>query len=352
MSYQDGMAALNLEMTARVPRTEYSADFHWELINAVTGSQVNPQSPADAQKKASRDFVKKWNYDFVWNVLIHSQVYDGYYTKMGHAEYAAGGVDFNNEVNCPFKEPEDVLSFDPLEFYGKRDRKTLINDFEKHYKESCENNPDAVNMTGIYVTCMSGLIEMFGWDMLLCAAGTDPAGFGKVTDRYAQWMQQYFDALADSNVPVVMVHDDIVWTSGSFLNPEWYRKFVFPNYKKYFAPLRESGKKIIYTSDGNYTEFIDDIADCGINGFVMEPTTDMKYIADKYGKTHSFIGNADTRILLGGTKEEIRAEVQRCMDIGKKCPGFFMAVGNHIPPNTPVENALYYNEIYEKLSRR
>jgi len=188
--------------------------------------------------------------------------------------------------------------------------------------------------------------------MLLCAAGMDPNGFGKVTDRYAAWIQQYFDALAESNVPVVMVHDDIVWTSGAFINPQWYRKFVFPNYKKFFAPLHESGKKIIYTSDGNYTEFIDDIADCGINGFVMEPTTDMKYIAEKYGKTHAFIGNADTRILLKGTKEEIRAEVQRCMDIGKKCSGFFMAVGNHIPSNTPVENALYYNEVYEKLSRR
>lgn len=193
---------------------------------------------------------------------------------------------------------------------------------------------------------------MFGWDMLLYAAGMDPAGFGNVTDRYAEWMQQYFDALADSSVPVVMIHDDIVWTSGSFLNPEWYRKYVFPNYKKYFAPLKECGKKIIYTSDGNYTEFIDDIADCGINGFVMEPTTDMKYIAEKYGKTHSFIGNADTRILLKGTREEIRAEVQRCMDIGKKYPGYFMAVGNHIPSNTPVENAIYYNEVYEELSRR
>ena len=32
--------------------------------------------------------------------------------------------------------------------------------------------------------------------------------------------------------------------------------------------------------------------------------------------------------------------------------GFFMAVGNHIPANTPVENALYYNEVYEELSRR
>ena len=49
----------------------------------------------------------------------------------------------------------------------------------------------------------------------------------------------------------------------------------------------------------------------------MEPCTDMNYIAEKYGKTHSFIGNADTRILLNGTKEDIYQEVKRCMDIGK-----------------------------------
>jgi hypothetical protein len=29
-----------------------------------------------------------------------------------------------------------------------------------------------------------------------------------------------------------------------------------------------------------------------------------------------------------------------------------MAVGNHIPSNTPIENALYYNEVYDELSRR
>jgi len=78
----------------------------------------------------------------------------------------------------------------------------------------------------------------------------------------------------------------------------------------------------------------------------------MKFIAEKYGRTHAFVGNADTRVLLNGTKEDIREEVQRCMDIGKKCPGYFMAVGNHIPPNTPVESALFYNEVYEELSRR
>ncbi len=352
MSYEHGMAAINLEMPPRVPRTEYSAEFHWDLVKEVTKIEVGPESSDEEKEKASAAFTKAWNYDFYWMILVHNQIFGDMYTKMGHAEYATDGADYDNEIRCPFSSPEEVLKFDPWETYGKIDKTEWTGKFEEDYKKRCELMPDNVNMTGIYVTCISGLIEIFGWDMMLMAAGIDMEKFGELTDLYASWIQQYFDALADADVPVVMVHDDIVWTSGAFLPPDWYRKFVFPNYKRYMAPLIESGKKIMYTSDGNYTEFIDDIAETGIHGFVMEPTTDMKYIAEKYGKTHVFIGNADTRILLDGSKEDIRAEVQRCMDIGKDCPGFFMAVGNHIPSNTPVENALYYNEVYEEMSKR
>ena len=116
--------------------------------------------------------------------------------------------------------------------------------------------------------------------------------------------------------------------------------------------LRDSGKKIMFTSDGNYTEFIDDIAAAGVHGFVMEPLTDMAYIVEKYGQTHAIIGNAETRVLLSGSKSEIRAEVERCIDLGRNCPGFFLAVGNHIPANTPVESCLYYYDVYQELSRR
>ena len=89
-------------------------------------------------------------------------------------------------------------------------------------------------------------------------------------------------------------------------------------------------------------------------GDVVTPLaeSDLDAIVEKYGKTHVIGGNADTRILLTGTKGKIRAEVERCMARGRNCPGYFMAVGNHIPANTPVENALYYNQVYEELSRR
>ena len=91
MSYEDGMAAINLEMPPRVPRTEYSADTHWELVKAVTGVDVDSSSPDELKKRASAAFKKAWNYDFVWEILIHNQIFGDVRTKMGHAVYASGG---------------------------------------------------------------------------------------------------------------------------------------------------------------------------------------------------------------------------------------------------------------------
>jgi len=351
MSLQDGWDALNLRMPPRVPRTEYSLESHWEVVKHVTDIDVNSKSDNETKSKGSRALIKAFNYDFIWDVLINEKVFGTKKTNMGHAVYAGDRSDFRDKGEAFINDPEVVLKFDLQELYGTTEKEILVKNFNVKYKGNCDNNPDAVNMTGIYITCISGLIEIFGWDMLLTAAGTDNRAFGELTNRYCTWIEQYFLALAECEAPVVMIHDDIVWTQGPFIHPEWYRRYVFPNYKKLFAPLRDAKKIIVFTSDGNFTEFIDDLAPL-VNVFVLEPTTDMNYIADQYGKTHGFIGNADTRILLSGTKDDIKAEVKRCMDIGKKYPGFFMAVGNHIPDNTPLDNVLYYNDIYEKMSRR
>lgn len=352
MSYEDGWAAIHLEKPGRVPHTEYSIERHWEVVKRVTGIEVGPHSPAEEQSRASLALMKAWNFDFRWNTYVSGQIFGSLHTDMGHAEYEADGVDRRDTIYCPFKTVEEVLSLDFYETYGTIDRQEWKRLFEENYRQNTAETPFQVTMTGIYTTMISGLIDVFGWDLFLLAAGEDPLRFGELANRYAGWIQQFYDALGLADVPVVMVHDDIVWSSGPFIAPKWYRKYIFPNYRKLFAPLIESGKKIMYTSDGNFTCFIDDIAACGVNGFVMEPTTDMAAIAEKYGRTHAFIGNADTRILLSGTRAEIRAEVERCMSIGKPYPGFFMAVGNHIPANTPPDNVLYYMDVYNELSKR
>ena len=284
MSYADGRAALRLEMPPRVPRTEYSIEsYHTPMLRLVSGLPLEEDSPGELRHRASLIFRQRWHYDFCWSTLINTQPFGDIQTRMGHASYAEQGADMDRRITCPFETPEDVLAFDPAETFGPVNRSAVRDDFSRHYASIRRELPEEVATTGVYTTLVSGLIALFGWDMLLTAAGTDGEAFGAVANRYADWMQGYMDALADSDAEVVMIHDDICWTSGPFIHPDWYRRYVFPNYKKYFAPIRESGKTIVYTSDGCYTPFIDDLADCGVNAFVLEPYTDMKYIAERYG---------------------------------------------------------------------
>ena len=354
MSYQSGWKAINLKFSERVPRTEYSAEsYHWPLIQTVTGIDTSIEGN---RKKATKEFVKKWDYAFMWMTLVgrgDMEESGGRTTKMGHAEYATGGTDFDTKMECPFKTLEEVYNFDACKEYGERDQEELVEELNKRYHEQKDYWAGiTLTMGGVYTTFFSGLIEIFGWEMLLLAMGTDSKRFDKVIESYYRWIKQYFDAWARTDCKVFMSHDDICWTSGPVAHPEWYRKSIFPYYKKLWEPILSSEKKLIFTSDGKYDMFFDDIVEAGANMLVMEPGNDMRGFADKYGKTHGFVGNADTRILLLGTKEDIYKEVKRCMDIGKRYPGFIMAVGNHIPPNTPVDNALYYNEAYLKFSER
>jgi len=353
VTYEHGWAAINLERPARIPHFEPSAaSYHWDLVKAVTGIDVDVDSPEDVRSRASREFVKAWNYDLFFGIAVGHDVLEAKATSMGHAEYAKNGSDFYPELFCPFETPEQGLALDFPETYGVHDHAELVRRFNDQYRSQCEAYPTVVNTTGIYTTLLSGMICIFGWEMLLTMAGVDPAGFGELCNRYAAWNQQFYDAVAECDAPVLYCHDDMVWTEGAFLHPDWYRTYVFPNIKKMWAPAVEAGKKIIFICDGDYTQFAKDVADCGCAGFWFECFTDLKYMVETFGQTHVLVGNGDCRPLTFGTKADVRAEVERCITLGKDCPGYFMCISGHIPPNVPVENALYYYDVYSELSRR
>lgn len=352
MAYSDGWAALHLDRPARVPRTEYSAEFHWPLISAVTGREVTAETPRSERDAAARAFMEAWDYAFIWSTLIGGDDLGPYRTRMGHAEYMTGREDYSDRIESAFADVEAVLAFCPCEQLPDESEDSLRERFERHYRQSQESTPFAVAMTGIYVTCISGLIDLFGWDLLLEAVGADPVRMGELTLDYGRWIGKRFRALASANVPVVMVHDDFVWSSGGIFHPDWYRRYVFPTYRENIRPLVESGKRVLFTADGDYTAYLDEVVATGVHGLVMEPMTDLRVAAERYGKTHVLVGNVDTRTLLSGPVSAVEAEVERCMSLGRDLPGFILAVGNHIPPNTPVDHALAYDAAYRRLRER
>lgn len=351
MSIEIFKKILNLEFTERVGRTEYCA--HVSLIKYITGLDPQSKNPEE-RENAYKKFFAWVPYDFLWSTNDGPDWASlGRTTDMGHAIYAEGGIDYRKPKPCPFTSIDEVLNFDAVKEYGGFDIEERANFFKQSLENAQENYPDIFVTGGYYKTIVSGCIQTFGWEMFLAGVGADPERFGDyVLEGFFNLSMANFIAWAKVKPFAFICHDDMVWSSGAIFHPDWYRKYIFPRYKKLWDVLKEKGIKILFCSDGNFTKFIDDIARAGADGFIFEPLTDLETVVKKYGKTHVIVGNADCRILTFGSKQDIEKEVLRCMNTAKKCPGFIMAVGNHIPPNVPIENALYYFEAVRKHGKR
>ena len=291
-------------------------------------------------------FEDALDMDFIWSVHDGPVGWGerGRVTDMGHAEFLEYGSDKRQPKPCPFRDPEEVLEFDAVTEYGLPDFDGLVAFYEKHYQDCQRACPNQVFTGGYYKTIVSGAIETFGWDMLLCAAA-DQDRFEQVLDSYFRLTLHHVRAWGRTSAEVFISHDDMVWTEGAFMSPAFYRRVIFPRYAELWAVLKRAGKKVLFCSDGNFTEFIGDIAHAGADGFIFEPMTDFDYIVENYGRTHVIVSSKlDCRTLTFGTREEIRAEIDATLAPAFTCPGFIVAVGNHIPSNVPVENIVFYIE--------
>jgi hypothetical protein len=327
MSRKIGMDTICLRPTPRLAHTEYSMQYHKGYL-----------------EKLGKPIEEAWDFDFLWNV--HNGPLDwsklGRTTDMGHAVYAADGSDRREAKPCPFEDVEEVYAFDPIREYGILGHGEMVRFFEEWYQKAQARNPEQVVTGGRYFTVVSGAIAIFGWDMLLLAAA-DKERFAKVLERIGEYSVRHAQAWAETSIEAYIQHDDMVWTAGPFMDPAFYRGVIFPLFRKMWAPLRKAGKKVLFCSDGTFTMFMDDLAACGAEGFIFEPTNDLDWVVQRFGKTHCIVGSkVDCRTMAFKPWEAVKAEMDATLPLARACPGFMWAVGNHIPANVSDETCDRY----------
>ena len=356
MSHERGWKAINLEMTDKIPHHQYIS--HDEFILKKGG--IDTRDPSQKHLAWPR-LAKALDYDFVFN-FYEMPLIKGRETKMGHAAWSnidSSGGSSNEQggekdanISAPFKTVEEVLSFDPVEEYGIPDFKDMVSTFSQNMEEGKKFYPDAVYTGGRYHSLFSACIRTFGWDMFLNSVAVNEERFDRVLNGFLELTIAEAKAWLETDMRVYITHDDIVWSTGTIFSPAFYKKYIFPKYKKLWDILHEKGIKVLYCADGNFNDYIDDVIEAGADGLIFEPLTSLDYVVEKYGKTHVIMGNADCRILMLGNKEDIYKEVKRCIDLGRNCPGYFFVFGNHIPNKIPIDNIYYMFEVFEKLRKR
>ena len=335
MSRKIGLDCANCRPAARPAHTEYSMEYHETLLAKFAA----PLGVAPSSEAAHRALYDAWDFDFLWGT--HDGFIDwaraGRCADMGHAAYAADAGDQREPSACPFADPEEVWAFDPVAEYGLCPLDELAAGYEADYQRRAAAFPNQLCTGGYYKSVISGAIQAFGWDMLLMAA-SDEAKFAKVLERFGAYTLRHARAWAQTSIDVYIQHDDIMWTSGPFLRPDFYREAVFPIYRELWKPLKAAGKKVLYCSDGKVDDFLPDIADCGADGFIFEPCNDFARLSSIFAGGKMLAGSkVDCRAMSFGTWEQVKRQIGETLELQAGKPGLMFAVGNHIPANVSDE---------------
>jgi len=333
MSKQIALDNINLRPAERWGHTDYSMEYHKDYIAKVTGLR-----PADPD--GLRRFYELWQYDMQWAVNdgLHADWGErGRATDMGHAVYAADGSDRRAAAGCPFKDVQEVWAFDAVAEYGLPDFDEQVAAYQRWLDETRAGSPDQLITGGYYKSIVSGAIQTFGWEMLLMGA-SDPDRMEKVFDSFYRFTRFHMEAWAKTDAEVIIQHDDFVWAGGAFMNPEVYRKVIIPRYAALWKPLKAAGKKVMFCSDGTFTDFAEDVVAAGADALIFEPSNDFAFMAERFGDSTCLGGGCvDCREMAFGSWETVKASMDRTFELARKCRGVILAVGNHISANVSDE---------------
>lgn len=343
MSLDLGLKALRLEATDRVPWTEM-------IDNDAVMRQFGLDSASpDDQKDLWLKLAQRMGLDFVWNQLESPM--QGRFTSMGHAEWN-DPWHYDNRVQCPFASEDEVLGFDPVAECRPPSHAEMVKSFQANLDHGRTVCPDVVLPGGRYHTIFSACIRTFGWDLFLASVPNHEREFDRVLEGFTEISIAEATAWAATDLPAHITHDDIVWTTGPVFSPAWYRRYVFPRYERIWRPLREKGVPVIFCADGDFSMFADDIARAGADGFIFEPVVPLDMMVERYGRTKVLMGNADCRVLMSGGRADVEREVRRCLDLGRRAPGYFLLMSNHLPNGLDPDNIRWYFDAVERLRGR
>lgn len=133
----------------------------------------------------------------------------------------------------------------------------------------------------------------------------------------------------------------------ALIGPRLYERFVFPYTKEITDyAVEKTGKKVSLHMCGETYSIWKYIAQYQLNEISLDNIVDMERAAKELGNEVPIAGNVDpVQSMLNGTKEEIFADVKKCIAHGRLAEkGFHLTTGCDIPDGTAVQKVDWFME--------
>ena len=149
---------------------------------------------------------------------------------------------------------------------------------------------------------------------------------------------RFVKAVIKEGIDFLFLADDIAYKSGLFIQPEIFKPMWLPKLRRIFEPVLNAGLPILFHSDGNLDEIIEDFIDAGITCLhPMDPySIDYREYKKRYGNRIALCGNIDIEYpLVRGTAEDVEQDVKEHMEVlkpgGRWVAGSSHSIVNYIP---------------------
>ena len=361
-----GLEVLNANYRGdRIPVMEHYLACSREVVKHFTG--FDPLAPGGpGLNHIYRRLAEKLEIDLFWgagpvgdDIETHDWS-DGETvktTRQGHPSvqwgifHVVSQEDGRHFLDVPKPASLDAaLQFDSLRYFPDTE-----DEYAAKFQAEHDLSEDLAGGTGNvipfhYTTAFHWPLAIFGFE-LLCEAGMEEDDFSALMVRFVEISKRITRAWARvQGLKAFICHDDLTMTAGPIFQPDWYRTHIFPHYPAIFAPLKDKGIPVIFTSDGNCSCFVDDIFAAGADGLNFEYLVNLRDLVERHGDK-ILIGNLCSATIARGSVERIESEVRQCIEVGKNAPRFMMNVSGGFTHDMPIGHIEAYLRVRSKLCR-
>ena len=165
--------------------------------------------------------------------------------------------------------------------------------------------------------------RILGTENVLIKMAENPTEMERFTERLGDFLVGIVKGqieAAGNKLTGLYIWGDVAYRRGMMFSPVYYRRVYKPQLKRLCDEVHAAGLKVIYHGCGNASAVYEDMIEAGVDCYnPLEAKADLDVLAlkRKFGKSWTFNGNIDIRVLSTNDHNQVRQEVLRKLNAAK-----------------------------------
>ena len=202
----------------------------------------------------------------------------------------------------------------------------------------------------VWFTLFERLWMLRGFENMLMDPYLNERDFCRLRARVVEYNLAIIDQWLERPVNAVFFSDDWGSQRGMLVNPDDWRRFYRPSYKRMFDRVHSRGAHVWMHLCGDVTAILPDLIDVGLDVLnpVQPQAMDVRHLSREFGGKVCLNGGVDVQgTLIQGTPEDVRREVHELVELfGRFDGGYIGGTSHSVMPETPLDNVIALYEAF------